>query len=96
MIATPPPSPEWPLVVCCVMWIIAALLVSWCIGIVWLWLRGPALNTRRKRPVPSPVPSPELSMPDVPSSRPHSLHWPNGARWGTISPDPIPTENATR
>jgi hypothetical protein len=93
MISAPPPSPEWPLVVCCVMWIIGALLVAWCVEIVWLWLRGPARNHRGK---PRPVPRPELSMPDVPTSRLHSLHWPNGARWGTISPNPIPTENATR
>jgi hypothetical protein len=80
------------------MWAIAALLVAICIEQVWLWLRGPARNQRRK---PRPVPSPELSLPDAYDARLRVTlaHWPCGQRWPTVqqfSPQAHATENATR
>lgn len=99
MIFAPPYEPaDWPMVcmvvVVCALAVMAFILVESLV----LWLLPLRGNVRRRKRRALPLPSPELSAPDVYVTRAGVVlaHWPNGARWPTILQQPNAPECATR
>lgn len=88
MTFAPPHDPaDWPMVCMVGVLIALAVMAFLLVEALVLWLLSLRGNVRRRKRRALPAPSPELSAPDVYAIRAGVTlaHWPNGARWPTIS-----------